>query len=154
MKTWFNCPSCHKKICMIETSKNIEGVYCQCPKCKREVEILNITELRGQNPVPGWRSEVRTQKPVSEIGLYPVRWLAFLFCWKEDKDLQEKMTLKDLCKTKGYTLSRLSEETDISMDYLSKMNTGKRNNPTSDIIGKISGVLNITADEVIKAIRN
>lgn len=48
-KEWFNCPVCHKKICMIDIDKDIEGVYCQCPKCKREIEIVNKKELRSQN---------------------------------------------------------------------------------------------------------
>ncbi|WP_460279920.1 hypothetical protein [Clostridium senegalense] len=41
MKDWFRCPVCNKKICMVDTSKHIEGVYCMCPKCKREIEIIN-----------------------------------------------------------------------------------------------------------------
>jgi C4-type Zn-finger protein len=67
MKEWFKCPVCGKKLCMIDTDKNIEGVYLKCPNCKQEVEVINKvnnTELGGRNPVP-LRTEVRTQKPVS-----------------------------------------------------------------------------------------
>lgn len=49
-KDWFKCPVCNKKICMIDYGKEIEGgVYCQCPKCKREIEIVNKKELGSQN---------------------------------------------------------------------------------------------------------
>jgi transcriptional regulator with XRE-family HTH domain len=64
------------------------------------------------------------------------------------------LNLKTLCKEKGFTLTKLSEQTKITIDYLSKLSTGKRNNPSSEIIQKISNVLGTTSDEVINSIRN
>lgn len=48
MKEWFKC-KCGKKLMMVDNSKSFEGIYFQCPKCKREVEITNKKELRSQN---------------------------------------------------------------------------------------------------------
>jgi len=41
MKEWFVCPICGQKLLMIDKTKNIEGVYIKCKKCKQEVEIKN-----------------------------------------------------------------------------------------------------------------
>lgn len=50
-KDWFHCPVCKKKLLMIDYDKHIEGVYTLCPKCKREIEIVNNPiESRDQNP--------------------------------------------------------------------------------------------------------
>lgn len=52
MKDWFKCPVCGKKICKIDTTKHIEGVYEWCKQCKREIEVKNEPrESRGQNAV-------------------------------------------------------------------------------------------------------
>lgn len=50
-KDWYYCPICKKKLVKIDYDKQIEGVFVQCPKCKREIEIKNETESRNQNTV-------------------------------------------------------------------------------------------------------
>lgn len=62
------------------------------------------------------------------------------------------MSLKDLCKEKGYTLTDISLKTNITVDYLSKLNTGKRNNPGAEIVKRISIALGVSSDEVINSI--
>jgi transcription elongation factor Elf1 len=39
-KRWFLCPACNKKLC--KCTNNAQGVYIECKRCKREVEIKNI----------------------------------------------------------------------------------------------------------------
>lgn len=63
------------------------------------------------------------------------------------------MSLKQLCKDKKITFTEISKETGISTTYLSRLNTGNYNNPSSEIVEKISSILKVTNDEVIKAIR-
>lgn len=61
------------------------------------------------------------------------------------------MSLKELCKNKNKTLTILAGETELSIDYLSKLNTGKRNNPSLSVLSKISENLGITIDELKKS---
>ena len=49
-KEWFVC-KCGKHLMLVDNSKSFEGVFFLCPKCKREVEITNKKESKGQNPV-------------------------------------------------------------------------------------------------------
>ncbi|KHD34203.1 hypothetical protein NL50_17820 [Clostridium acetobutylicum] len=63
------------------------------------------------------------------------------------------MDLKNLARNKGYTLTQLSVETNISLDYLSKLNKGKKDNPTRDVMEKISKTLGITLDELNKSLK-
>lgn len=62
------------------------------------------------------------------------------------------LSLKALCKEYGYTLSKLSHETGITTEYLSKLNNHKQNNPTLDILNKIANTLGITILDVGNAI--
>lgn len=62
------------------------------------------------------------------------------------------MSLKELCKSKGKTLTILADETNLSIDYLSKLNTGKRNNPSLAVLNKISESLGVTIDELQKSV--
>jgi len=50
MKEWFKC-RCGKKLMLVDNSKSFEGIYFQCPKCKREVEITNKEESKCRTPV-------------------------------------------------------------------------------------------------------
>jgi transcriptional regulator with XRE-family HTH domain len=51
------------------------------------------------------------------------------------------------------TMKDVSEKTGISLDYLSKLNLRKKDNPTIDKLELISSATGATIDEVIKAIR-
>lgn len=62
------------------------------------------------------------------------------------------MSLKELCKSKDKTLTILADETNLSIDYLSKLNTGKRNNPSLAVLSKISESLGVTIDELQKSV--
>jgi transcriptional regulator with XRE-family HTH domain len=50
-------------------------------------------------------------------------------------------------------MTDISDITGISKVYLSNLNTGKKCNPGGIVIQQISEVLNVSADEVLKAIR-
>jgi transcriptional regulator with XRE-family HTH domain len=63
------------------------------------------------------------------------------------------VSLRQLCKDRGYTFTKLSEEANISIPYLSRLNTGFYSNPSTDVLEKISTTINASTDEVIKAIR-
>ncbi len=41
MKVWFKCPCCGQNIAKIDNSKNIEGVFLSCKRCRNEVEVKN-----------------------------------------------------------------------------------------------------------------
>ena len=58
------------------------------------------------------------------------------------------MSLIRLCKEHGYTFKKLSEETGISVTYLSRMNNGVYTNPTWEVINKIANALKISPIEV------
>jgi len=62
------------------------------------------------------------------------------------------VTFKQLCNDKGFTFTKISEETGITVDYLSKLNKGRRTNPTRDILQKISETIGTTVDEVIQSL--
>lgn len=62
------------------------------------------------------------------------------------------MSFKALCKEHGFTFSKLSDETNISIVYLSNLSTGIKNNPSLEILDKVANTLGITIDEVAKAI--
>lgn len=64
------------------------------------------------------------------------------------------MSLLQQCRKKGMTLSELSEKTDISIVYLSNLNTGNKKNPSLDILEKISDTLQITLDELKDSLKN
>lgn len=67
MKIWYKCPVCKKKLCMIDNTQNISGVFLKCNTCKREIEIKNNTESR----IPEVRTQdVRTQstEPFADTG--------------------------------------------------------------------------------------
>lgn len=76
--------------------------------------------------------------------------MALLFWLKGGLDLD----LKALCKKHGYTLTDLSEKTELTVDYLSKLNTGRRSNPSRETMGKISTALGITLDELNESLKN
>ncbi len=63
------------------------------------------------------------------------------------------MSLRQLCKDRGFTFTKLSEKAEISITYLSRLNTGVYSNPSTDVLEKISTTINASTDEVIKAIR-
>ncbi|MDF2800806.1 MAG: hypothetical protein K0S61_709 [Anaerocolumna sp.] len=63
------------------------------------------------------------------------------------------MSLRQLCNAHDMTMKDVSEKTGISLDYLSKLNLRKKDNPTIDKLELISSATGATIDEVIKAIR-
>lgn len=64
------------------------------------------------------------------------------------------LKLIELAKEKGYSLTELSEKTELTVDYLSKLNTGRRKNPSRETMEKISIALNITLDELNDSLKN
>lgn len=62
------------------------------------------------------------------------------------------MSLRQLCKSKGLNLSELAEKIGSTNDYLSKLNTGKRKNPSFEMGLKIAKVLGVTPEEVQRAL--
>lgn len=62
------------------------------------------------------------------------------------------MSLMALCKKHGYSLRRLSEEAEISLPYLSNLNTGIYKNPSLQMLTKIADKLGTSIEEVISAI--
>lgn len=60
MKVWYKCV-CGTKLAMIEDTKKIEGVFCKCKTCKREVEIKNDIEDRMPESRVLMRPETRVQ---------------------------------------------------------------------------------------------
>ncbi|MCX7883450.1 MAG: helix-turn-helix transcriptional regulator [Caloramator sp.] len=61
------------------------------------------------------------------------------------------MKLKELCKSKGITIKKLSEITGISLIYLYELNRGTKKNPSADIALKLAKALNIDIEELIQA---
>lgn len=64
------------------------------------------------------------------------------------------MSLKAICKEKESSLTDLSEKTGLTVDYLSKLNTGRRKNPTREAMEKIANALEITLDELNESLKN
>ncbi len=62
------------------------------------------------------------------------------------------MSLMALCKKHGYSLRRLSEEAEISLPYLSNLNTGIYRNPSLQMVTKIANKLGASREDVINAI--
>lgn len=60
MKQWYKCV-CGTKLAMIDDTKEIEGVYCKCKTCKREVEIINHIVDRMPESRVQKRPETRAQ---------------------------------------------------------------------------------------------
>lgn len=58
--------------------------------------------------------------------------------------------IKSFTKNEGITLYRLAKKAGISNSYLSDLINGKQNNPSIDILKKISEALNVSIDELIK----
>jgi len=64
------------------------------------------------------------------------------------------VTLKELCKSKDKTFTDIAEKTGISINYLSQLNTGKKKNPSLDLVSKISNQLKVSIEDVKKTIKN
>ena len=62
------------------------------------------------------------------------------------------MSLKTLCRKHGYTLTEVAKQTNTTVDYLSKLNTGRRNNPRWKLISEIATILKIEPQDVGNAI--
>lgn len=62
-----------------------------------------------------------------------------------------RINIKKYRKEKGYTQQRLSEEAQMSMDYLAEIESVKRRKSFSiAILGRISEVLNVEIEEFFK----
>lgn len=62
-----------------------------------------------------------------------------------------RINIKKYRKEKGYTQQRLSEEAQMSMDYLAEIESIKRRKSFSiAILGRISEVLNVEIEEFFK----
>ncbi|MDO6850391.1 helix-turn-helix transcriptional regulator [Priestia megaterium] len=59
--------------------------------------------------------------------------------------------IKHLRLKKGYSITRLAEEANISKSYLSHLEKGLNNNPSLQMLDKIASSLNTTIDELIEA---
>lgn len=62
------------------------------------------------------------------------------------------MSLKMLCRQKGMTFTELAEKANTTVDYLSKLNTGKRDNPSYKFLDKVADILGVSISELWKAI--
>jgi transcriptional regulator with XRE-family HTH domain len=58
------------------------------------------------------------------------------------------LNLKELCKSRGFTLTEIARQTNTTVDYLSKLNTGRRSNPTWQTIVNIATILKVQPTEV------
>ncbi len=71
--------------------------------------------------------------------------------YKEEDELNvigEK--IKNLRLKKGYSITRLAEEANISKSYLSHLEKGLNNNPSLQMLDKIASSLHTTIDELIE----
>nr|DAM27358.1 MAG TPA: helix-turn-helix domain protein [Caudoviricetes sp.] len=57
--------------------------------------------------------------------------------------------IKYFAERRGMSPYKLAKETEISNSYLSDLINGKQNNPSIDIIKKISKALDVAVDELI-----
>lgn len=64
------------------------------------------------------------------------------------------MSLLEKCKEQKITLAELSDITEISVEYLSRLNTGKDKNPSLKVMDKICDVFEISLDELKNILKN
>ena len=68
-----------------------------------------------------------------------------------DRDAIEQMTfgetLRALRKRKGWSIQRLSNETEIDVAYVSRLENGKKDNPTGPLLGCIADALGLDGAE-------
>ena len=57
--------------------------------------------------------------------------------------------IKALRIQKGYSLTKMAEETDISKSYLSYIERGIQQNPSIKVLSKISTLLNVSLEELM-----
>ncbi|MEC2055500.1 helix-turn-helix domain-containing protein [Peribacillus psychrosaccharolyticus] len=57
--------------------------------------------------------------------------------------------IKALRMQKGYSLTKMAEETDISKSYLSYIERGIQQNPSIKVLSKISALLNVSLEELM-----
>ncbi len=62
------------------------------------------------------------------------------------------MSFKELCRKNGFTLTEVAQKANTTVDYLSKLNRGKRKNPTWQFVNKVASILGVSESEVGKAI--
>ncbi|MFJ8259752.1 helix-turn-helix domain-containing protein [Peribacillus asahii] len=58
--------------------------------------------------------------------------------------------IKEIRKRRGYTLSELAEQANISKSYLSNIERNLNKNPSLDIMNKIANVLNVDIITLLK----
>ncbi len=58
--------------------------------------------------------------------------------------------IKKLRKIKGFSQEKLARLTDVANNTIIKIETGKNQNPTLDTLRKISKVLGVSVDALIK----
>ncbi|MEH7214251.1 helix-turn-helix transcriptional regulator [Priestia megaterium] len=58
--------------------------------------------------------------------------------------------IKNLRLKKGYSITRLAEEANISKSYLSHLEKGLNNNPSLQMLDKIASSLHTTIDDLIE----
>lgn len=56
--------------------------------------------------------------------------------------------IKALRMLKGYSLTKMAEETEISKSYLSYIERGIQQNPSIKVLSKISALLNVSLEEL------
>lgn len=39
-REWYKCPDCGKKLAIYDNTASCSGVFIQCKKCKKEIEII------------------------------------------------------------------------------------------------------------------
>ena len=58
------------------------------------------------------------------------------------------MSLGELAKSKGFTMTELAKQTGITQEYLSKLSNHKQKNPTYKVLKKMANVLGVSVEEV------
>ena len=59
-----------------------------------------------------------------------------------------KNKIKEIRKERGLTLKELAEKCGVSAGYLCHLEKGKRDNPSTEVMGNIAKVLNKTIPEI------
>lgn len=59
-----------------------------------------------------------------------------------------KNNLREIRKSKGITMEKLSEISGVSMGYICHLEKGSRENPSKEIMGKIAAALGKTVTEI------